>query len=157
MEGIGFATACKLKASFELGEKAQTNHKKYSQKIDSPEDVFNLLKNKIGNRKQEHFIVLSSDSRSCLIGIDRISIGTIDASLAHPGEIFAIAVKNRAASIILAHNYPSGKTEPSIDNQMKTNEIIRLGDMLGIRVINHIIIAGDKCYSFKEDKFLSFN
>jgi DNA repair protein RadC len=94
VKGIGFATACKLKAAFKLGEKTLAKPKRYGQKIETPKDIYELFKNELGDKKKEHFKILSLTSRNRIISIDDISIGTLTASLAHPREIFYPAIKN---------------------------------------------------------------
>jgi len=154
VKGIGFATACKLKAVFKLGEKAQTTPTKYGQKIESPKDVFELLKNDLGDKKKEHFKVLSLDSRNKLISIDNVSIGTINANLVHPREVFKTAIQHLAVSIILAHNHPSGDPEPSKADLEITKRIVEAGKIMGIEVVDHIIITKNKFFSFKEKNLI---
>jgi DNA repair protein RadC len=125
VKGIGFATACKLKAAFKLGEKALTESEKYGQKIETPKDVFAILKNDLKNKKKEHFKLLSLNSRNYLINIDDISIGTLEASIIHPREVFYPAIKNSAATIILVHNHPSGDPTPSKDDIKITKRLIK--------------------------------
>jgi len=149
VKGIGFATACKLKAAFKLGEKAQTTSTKYGQKIESPKDVFKLLKNDLGDKKKEHFKILSLDSRNNLISIDDVSIGTINANLVHPREVFKTAIQHLAVSVILVHNHPSGDPEPSEDDLEITKRIAEASKIIGIEVIDHIIIVKNGFLSFK--------
>jgi DNA repair protein RadC len=156
VKGVGKATACKLQAAFKVGEKAQNNCKRYGQKIDSPEDVFKLLKDKIGNKKREHFVILSLDSRDCLININNNSIGILDSSLAHPREIFHTAIRNSANSIILAHNHPSGNPEPSDGDIRITKKLSKASELIGIKIKDHIIVGSDKFISLKDKKFFSF-
>ena len=150
VKGIGFATACKLKAAFKLGEKAQTTSTKYGQKIESPKDVFELLKNDLGDKKKEHFKILSLDSRNKLISIDDVSIGTINAGLVHPREVFKTAIQHLAVSIILVHNHPSGDPEPSKADLEITKRIVEVGKIMGIEVKDHIIITKNNFLSFKQ-------
>jgi len=150
VRGIGFATACKLKAVFKLGEKIQNQPIKYGQKINSAEDVFNLLKNDLGLKKKEHFKILSLDSRNKLISIDDVSIGTINANLVHPREVFKTAIQNLASSIIVVHNHPSGDPEPSEADLETTKRLIKSAKLLDIDILDHIIITKIKFFSFKE-------
>ena len=150
VNGIGFATACKLKAAFELGEKAQTTATEYGQKIESAKDIFKLLKNDLGNKKKEHFKVLSLDSRNKLISIDNVSVGTINTNLVHPREVFKTAIQHLAVSIILVHNHPSGDTEPSEADIEITKRLIESGKIMGIDILDHIIITKNKFFSFKD-------
>lgn len=150
VKGVGFATACKLKAAFKLGEKALENHKQYGEKIEGPEDVFNLLRDELGNKKKEHFLLLSLDSRNCLINIDTISTGSLNANIVHPREVFASAIGNRAASVILVHNHPSSSPEPSRDDLEVTRRLIKVGETLEIKVADHVIITEVDFVSLKE-------
>jgi len=147
--GIGFATACKLQAAFKLGEKAQTRHKRYDQKIENPEDVFNLLKNRIGNKKKECFVILSLNSRNHLIHIDDVTVGSLNINAVHPREVFAPAIANRAAQIILAHNHPSGDPKPSKEDLKITKRLIDAGKIMGIGVSDHVTITKTGFLSLK--------
>ena len=151
VDGIGFATACKLKAALKLGEKALTKHKRYGHKITSPEDVFQLLKNEIGNKKKEHFRILSLTTRKQLINIDKVSTGSLDSSIAHPREVFQPAIENSAASIILVHNHPSGDPTPSNDDIKLTERLIEAGKLLGIDVDDHVIITDESFVSLRSE------
>lgn len=155
VKGIGFATACKLKAAFKLGEKALTESKGYGQKIETPKTVFDILKNDLRDKKKEHFKLLSLNSRNQLISIDDISIGTLTASLAHPREIFYPAIKNSAATIILVHNHPSGDPTPSKDDIKITKRLVKASQFLGIGISDHLIIGRDNFFSFKEKGLLT--
>jgi len=154
VKGIGFATACKLKAAFKLGEKAQINCKKYGQEITTAKDVFDLLKNSLGSKKQEHFKLLCLDARNKLISIDSVSMGTLNASLAHPREVFGIAIKHICAGVILCHNHPSGAVEPSQNDLSLTRELKKAGEIIGINVLDHIIITSDDFLSFKQKRLI---
>jgi len=154
IKGVGFATACKLQAAFKLGEKALAQHKRYGQKIEKPEDVYNLLKEELGTKKKEHFKILSLTSRNRLISIDDISMGTLTASLADPREIFHPAIKNSAVLIVLAHNHPSGDLAPSDDDVEITKELVEAGKILGIKIADHVIITKNGFLSFKEGNFI---
>jgi len=152
IEGIGFATACKLKAALKLGEKALTKYKRYGYKITSPEDVFQLLKNEIGGKKKEHFRILSLTTRKKLISIDNISTGTLDSSIAHPREIFQPAIQDSAASVILVHNHPSGDPTPSEYDIILTERLIKVGKVLGIKVDDHVIITDESFVSLRSEE-----
>jgi len=151
IEGIGFATACKLKAALKLGEKALNTHKKYDNEIRSPKAVFDLLENDLGNKKKEHFKILSLNTRKKLISIDEISIGILDSSIAHPREIFRPVIRNSAASIILVHNHPSGDPTPSNDDIKMTERLIEAGKIMGIEIDDHVIIADGAFASLRSD------
>jgi DNA repair protein RadC len=99
-------------------------------------------------KKQEHFICLSLDSGHQLIRRRIVTIGLLDVSLAHPREVFAGPLKDRAASVVIAHNHPSGIAEPSREDIKTTQQLIAAGQLLGIPVRDHIIVAAKKHYSF---------
>jgi DNA repair protein RadC len=150
VKGIGFATACKIQAAFKLGEKAELNNTKLGEKIEGPESVFNLLKNEIGNKKKESFYILSLTTRNNLISVDKVSTGTLSASLAHPREVFLPAIKNSASSVIVVHNHPSGDPQPSEDDLNITKRLTEAGKILGINVVDHIIVSRTNYFSFKD-------
>ncbi len=151
VDGIGFATACKLKAALKLGEKALNKHNRYDYEITTPKAVFDLLKNDLGNKKKEHFKILSLNTRKKLISIDDISVGILDSSIAHPREIFKPAIQNSAASIILVHNHPSGDPTPSNDDIKMTERIIEAGKIMGIEIDDHVIISDNLFASLRSD------
>ncbi len=151
VDGIGFATACKLKAALKLGEKALNKHNKFDYQITTPKDVFDLLKNDLGNKKKEHFKILSLNTRKKLISIDDISVGILDSSIAHPREIFKPAIQNSAASIILVHNHPSGDPTPSQDDIKMTERLIEAGKIMGIEIDDHVIISDNLFASLRSN------
>lgn len=118
--------------------------------LDSPQAVVSYLQEKIGKEKREHFLILSLDTLNNLIRSDEISVGTLNASIVHPREVFKAATKALAAQIILAHNHPSGDSEPSEDDLVITKRLVETGKILGIEVVDHIIAVKDGFLSFKE-------
>lgn len=102
----------------------------------------------IANRKQEHFVVLTLDSGRRLISKQIVFIGTINATLVHPRETYAPAIADYAAFIIVAHNHPSGDPEPSRADITSTQQLIAAGQILGVKLIDHVIVAGDEYFSF---------
>src|SRR3989338_4606467 len=122
----------------------------YKQKITSAEDVFNRFKDRLGQEKQEHFIVLYLDSKHQILKEETISIGTLDASLVHPREVFKRAIQESAYGIILVHNHPSGDPSPSQQDIEVTNVLKDAAKVLGVKFIDHIIISSNKYYSFRE-------
>jgi len=143
IKGIGPATACKIKAALEIGKRSNKSFRQYQQEIKKPVDVFKLLKPLIGDKKKEHFVLLSLNTKNKIISLDTISIGSLNISLAHPREIFQTAIKNSAATIILAHNHPSGNLKPSEKDLIVTKNLINGGKILGIKIIDHVIITNN--------------
>ncbi|TRZ64975.1 JAB domain-containing protein [bacterium] len=160
IKGIGFAKACQISACFELARRAvkedalEVNEKKSRGTISNPEEVAKLLKTEITNFSKEHFFVMSFDVRNKMIGIDNVSTGTLSASLVHPRETFESAIRRHAAQIIIAHNHPSGDSEPSEDDIKITRRICEAGKVMGIELMDHIIITKDDFCSLKTKGYL---
>ena len=114
--------------------------------IDSPEKAVELLAD-IRDKKQEYFVCLTLDGANRLIAKRVVTIGTLTASLVHPREVFADAIADRAASIIVAHNHPSGSLEASQADREVTNRLRQAGELLGINLVDHIIITKDNFQS----------
>jgi DNA repair protein RadC len=149
ISGIGGAKACELLASVELGKRIFENKKITISQLLSPQDVFDNLKD-IRESKKEHFVVFFLDTRNQQIKREIISIGTINASLVHPREVFEPAVKHLAVQVILAHNHPSGDLEPSEEDLDVHKRLSAAGEILGIEVLDHIIVGKTGFMSFKE-------
>ncbi len=103
---------------------------------------------------REHFIAITLDGASRVIGTHTISIGTLNQSLVHPREVFFRAIQDRAASIILAHNHPSGQLFPSRADKQVTTRLKEAGKLIGIDVVDHIILTPDGYYSFQDEGLL---
>ncbi len=136
--GVGEAKATELVASFELARRYLLESDQPI--IDSPEKAVEQLAD-IRDKKQEYFVCLTLDGANRLISKRVITIGTLTASLVHPREVFADAITDRAASIIVAHNHPSGNVEPSDADRRITESLKSAGELLGIDLIDHIIIT----------------
>jgi len=149
--GIGPAKACEIIACFELGKRLLKG--KVAELYLKPEDVWKELKD-IRDHKKEHFVIFFLDSRNQEIKREVISVGSLNANLVHPREVFEPAVKNLAAQVILAHNHPSGDPEPSEDDLELNKRLVEAGKILGIEVIDHIIIGKAGFLSFKEKGLL---
>ena len=146
IKGIGKGKAMQLLAISEIGKRIRLKKKK-QDKIDSAKDIFNLFEERLRSEKQEHFFTVLLNTKNYIIGIEKISIGILDASIIHPREIFKSAIRNSASRIILVHNHPSGDPEPSEEDLEITNKLIESGELIGIEVLDHIIIGYDKYWS----------
>ena len=104
----------------------------------------------IRNKRQEYFICLSLDSGGRVIKRRTVTIGLLDMALAHPREVFAGPLKDRAAAVVIAHNHPSGCSDPSDADIYTTQQLIAAGQILGLPVQDHIIVAKDKVFSFRK-------
>lgn len=141
VKSLGPAKATNIMAGFELWRRQFEVSERPI--IDSPEKVVEQL-NDIRDKKQEYFVCLTLDGANRLIAKRIITIGTLTSSLVHPREVFAEAITDRAASIIVAHNHPSGSLNPSTADLEVTERMQQSAKLLGINLIDHIIVTGDK-------------
>jgi len=153
IKGIGLAKASQIEAAFEISRRLSTQTESYkSKELSDPGKVYRLIKSKLKDYHKEHFYIIPIDSRNWSIA--EVSVGSLNASVVHPREVFAEAIKSKAASVIFAHNHPSGDPEPSEDDLEITKRLVESGKILGIEVIDHIIIAKDDFFSFKNKGLL---
>lgn len=123
--------------------------------ITKPEQVARLIRKSMADPTREHFFALLLTTRHAVIGVETISVGSLNASIVHPREVFRPAITAAAAAIILCHNHPSGDVSPSDDDMEITNRLADAGKLLGIEVLDHVIVAGDTAYlSFREKGLL---
>ena len=144
--GIGLAKACQVVASFEF---ARRRLLKESIVIQKAEDILPLIA-RIANKKQEYFLCISLNGANEVIGNRVVTVGLLNTNQVHPREVFVDAISDRAASVILAHNHPSGVLKPSPDDIATTRQLVDAGKILGISVLDHIIITKKGHLSFKE-------
>jgi DNA repair protein RadC len=153
LNGIGAAKACILLAAVELGRRIGQVRNPERPMISSPADVDRLLRGRIANLDRENFVVVLLNTKNEVIGTPLVSVGTLSASLVHPREVFKPAIRASAASVVLAHNHPSGKVEPSREDREVTRRLGESAGILGIEVLDHVIV-GDGYYSMKEHGML---
>jgi DNA repair protein RadC len=113
-----------------------------------------LIREHIHEYSKEHFLVISLDTRNCFIAIDTVSIGTLNASLVHPREVFDKAIRRHAAHVIVAHNHPSNKPDPSFEDIEITKRLVSAGNVLGIKVIDHLIVTQKDYISLREKNII---
>jgi DNA repair protein RadC len=156
VRGIGFAKACQLVASFELSKRLLKEDLEIERKrieknaITNPEEIVRYIRTEIEDYSKENFFVISFDVRNRVIGMDKISKGTLSASLVHPRETFESAIRRHAAQIIVAHNHPSGDPEPSEDDIRITKRLYEAGKIMGIELMDHIVITKEQYCSLKD-------
>lgn len=151
VKGIGDIKSAVILAALELGRRSNSLKSLNNVKITNASIVFDYYRNIFINKKQEYFYSIYLDSNKVVISEKLLFIGTLDYSLVHPREVFKEAISVSASSIICIHNHPSGNVIPSKNDFEITRRLIEIGDMLGIRVIDHVIIGIDKYYSFLEN------
>lgn len=125
--------------------------KEYS--IKTPDDAYELVKDELATLDREAFLVISLSTKNKVLGVNMVSIGSLNANVVHPRDVFKLAILQNASNIILLHNHPSGETEPSKDDIEVTHRLEEAGKLLGIEVIDHIVV-GNTFYSFMENDLL---
>lgn len=153
LKGVGLSRACALAAGLELGRRWGGGASAGGPRLDSPERVREQLAD-FAERRKEHFIAFYLDACHGLLHRETVSVGTLTASLVHPREVFAPALAHCAASVLVAHNHPSGNPEPSAEDRRTTTRLCDAGRLMGIPVLDHVIIAGARCFSFRENGLL---
>lgn len=149
LEGIDSSKACTLLAAIELGRRISLSKESGAVCVFTPGDAIPLLTS-IRSQKKEHFVAMYLNARQEVLHQEVVSIGTLNASLVHPREVFEPALKHLASVVLLAHNHPSGNVEPSDADLSITKRLSDAGRLLGIEVMDHIIVAKDRYYSFRE-------
>ena len=149
IKGIGRAKAAGLVAGFELAKRGLNQGIGIEPSITSPVDVLGFLTD-IKDRRKEYFVALFLNARNQVICREDVSIGSLNASLVHPREVFAPAVGSSAASVILAHNHPSGDVTPSREDIELTRRMVQAGEIMGIEVLDHLIVGSERFLSMKE-------
>jgi DNA repair protein RadC len=151
VKGLGPAKSSEVIAILELVKRL--NNKDSRPEILSPADVWNFCSD-IRGVHREHFVVFYLDTQNCLIERQTISIGTLNSSLVHPREVFEPAISLHSASIIIAHNHPSGALEPSPEDKEVTTRLKEAGKILGIDLIDHIILSKTSHFSFAQQNLI---
>ena len=151
IEGIKEAKAAQLLAAIELGRQILKQDAVAAFKVNSPGDVYNIMHPDMKTLKKEIFKILLLNTKNNIIGEEMISMGSLNSSIVHPREVFTGAIRKSAASIVLVHNHPSGNPSPSREDMDITKRLAKVGEIVGIEVLDHIIVAGNEFFSFKEN------
>jgi len=151
VKGLGPAKAGSLLAAFELGRRSIATPLAAGTRIQNPRDVQRHFLPNLRRWKRESFHVVLLDGRHRLIAVEAVSVGTLTASLVHPREVFREAIQRAAAAVLLVHNHPSGDPSPSHEDRAVTRRLESAGELLGIRVLDHVIVADGGYFSFREE------
>jgi DNA repair protein RadC len=149
--GIGRARAAQILAAIELGRRTLTRAVTERTQIRSARAAAEILLPQYGNRPVEQFGVLLLDTKRRVLRTVVLSVGTLDASIVHPRDVFGAAASAGAAALVLFHNHPSGDPKPSEDDVELTRRLTAAGVLMGIDVIDHLILADVRYYSFREE------
>ena len=153
IKGIGSIKACTILSLVELSKRINNTVDIFrGVKLNNVELVYNYYKDKIGSKKQEHFYAVYLDNQKKILGDKLLFIGTINYSIVHPREVFKEAYNLSASAIILVHNHPGNNPLPSTQDIETTNNLVKVGEILGIKVIDHVIVCENNYYSFLQNK-----
>lgn len=154
IRGIGQAKAAQIKAAFEAGKRLLAQGGQVGGKFNSSEDVAHYYYPRLAGAKKEIFKAVLLDSKNRVIKEVTISEGSLNASVVHPREVFNPAIKESAAGVIFVHNHPSGDPSPSREDKALTQRLVQTGEVVGIKVIDHIVLGNGEFFSFLDQKLL---
>lgn len=143
-----------LMAGIELGKRIAEPRANYNAKITSTFEAVAFCRSHfrrlIAEGVQEEFHVVTLNTKHKMIGSHLVTVGTLDASLVHPREVFRPAIRDAASAVLLAHNHPSGDPTPSREDHQVTERLTDAGNLMGINVLDHIVLANERCLSIRE-------
>lgn len=154
LKGIGNIKAVEIMAAIELGKRFSHLQLAEREKIHSPEEGAHLLMDEMRFLSQEHFVCLYLNTKNEVLHKQTVFIGSLNASIVHPREVFKEAFRHSAASLICFHNHPSGDPSPSREDLEITGRLVECGKMLGIELLDHIVIGDQKFISLKEKGYV---
>ncbi len=154
IKGIGEAKGVIILAALELGRRIQQYKPDERYVIRSPEDGADYVMEEMRSLNQEHLVALFLNTKNQVIHRQTIFIGSLNASIVHPREIFREAVKRSAASVVCAHNHPSGDPSPSQEDIQVTRRLVEAGKIIGIELLDHLVIGNNRFISLKEKGYL---
>jgi DNA repair protein RadC len=149
VKGIGDAKAMQIVAIFELNKRLHYS-RNLNKKIQAARDVFEYMAGRVPDETKEHLFVLHLNTKNQIIKTELVSVGTLNAALIHPREVFKSAIKESSHAIILVHNHPSGDVEPSNADKQVTDLLKQASTVIQIDLLDHIIIGKTGCFSFRE-------
>lgn len=150
VKGLGTAKAAQILAMVELGKRLAASVSEGRRAIRCPQDAADLLMPELRDAPQEHFKAVLLNTKGEVLKIRDVTIGTLNSSVVIPRDLFRIAVANNSASVIVAHNHPSGDPAPSRDDINVTKRLVEAGEIVGIEVLDHIIVGDGRWISLKE-------
>lgn len=148
---VGPKSVAKLEAAVELGRRAlAARASRKAETVSTPEDVVRIVRPLLVGRDREHFLALALNTKNRLLKVIEVSVGSLNASIVHPRELFRECVQVSAASVVVCHGHPSGDPAPSSADVSLTRRLVKAGDVLGIEVLDHVVIGGDEHASLRD-------
>ncbi|MDF2927308.1 MAG: repair protein RadC [Paenibacillaceae bacterium] len=154
IKGVGPAKALQLQAGVELGRRLSRSAPEERHTIRSPGDAAELLMEDMRYLTKEHFVCLFLNTKNHVIGQETVSVGSLNATVVHPREVFRSAIQRSSAAIICAHNHPSGDPTPSHEDIELTKRLAAAGDIVGIELLDHLVIGDQRYISLKEKGYM---
>ncbi len=154
LKGIGPAKLAQIKACFEIARRLGNHRWQAGQALRSSEDVFRHFRDSLEKEKREMFYVVLLNNKNRKIRDVKISEGSLTASLVHPREVYNPVIRDSAAAVIFVHNHPSGDPAPSQEDIDITRRLKEIGDVMGVRVLDHVVIGYDRYFSFSDKGML---
>ncbi|WP_335743581.1 RadC family protein [Salicibibacter kimchii] len=155
IKGIGQVKAIELRAALELGKRIHTMQQRERYSIKTPEDASDYVMEEMRFLTQEHFVAIYLNTKNQVLHKKTLFIGSLNASIVHPREVFKEALRRSAASIVCLHNHPSGDPSPSKEDREVTKRLVDCGKVLGVEVLDHIIIGDRRYTSLREHGIIS--
>ncbi len=152
--GLTPARARRLQRAFELARRYTTKPAIRGLPFTSPNQIFDAFHLRLRDAKREHFVVVNLDARHRVMSERMISVGSLTSSIVHPREVFRPALREAAAAVVLVHNHPSGDPTPSDEDVAITRRLLRASELIGIRILDHVIVGDGQYASFKEQGLL---
>jgi DNA repair protein RadC len=150
VRGVGVARAAQVLAAVELGRRTLVREAAERPQLGTPRQIAALLLPQYGARQVEHFGLVMLDTKHRMLRVRIVSVGCLDSTVVHPREVFREAAAASAAAIVLFHNHPSGDPAPSPDDVSLTARMVKAGSIMGIDVLDHVILADQRYFSFAE-------
>ncbi|TXK84723.1 DNA repair protein RadC [Paenibacillus sp. N3.4] len=154
IKGIGDVKALQIQAGIEIGRRLAKSSLSERVTIRSPQDIADLLREDLRYLQKEHFVCLFLNTKNHVLAQETLSMGSLNASIVHPREVFRAAIQRSSASIVCVHNHPSGDPTPSPEDIQLTHRLVEAGAIIGIEVLDHVIIGDQRFISLKEQGFM---
>jgi DNA repair protein RadC len=154
VKGVGPAKIAQVKACLEIARRIGNRKWKTGEPLRSAEDVYHHFRENLGREKRELFYVVLLNNKNRKIRDVKISEGSLTASLVHPREVYNPVIRDSAAAVIFVHNHPSGDPAPSPEDIDITKRLKEVGDVMGVRVLDHVVIGYDRFFSFSDKGML---
>jgi len=154
VHGIGPAKAARIKAAMGIARRYAAQDLDIGDRIEGSEHLFRYMREKLAGEQRENFIALMLDTKHHVLREKLIAVGSLNESIVHPREVFKVAISESAAAVIFVHNHPSGNPEPSPQDRRLTERLCQAGELVGIRVLDHLVVGASTYFSFAEHGLL---